>query len=51
MKNKRGLEMEMLGWWIIGAIVLIVVIISYFTLKAKGIGALDFINSLFRLRR
>lgn len=51
MKNKRGLESQMLGWWIIGIIVLVVILISYFTLKAKGIGALDFIQDLFRLRR
>jgi hypothetical protein len=48
MKNKKGIEIEMLGWWIIGLAVLVLLIIGVVILKAKGIEALDFIKDIFR---
>lgn len=47
--NKKGLEMEMLGYYILGAVVLVIALISYFLLKDKGLGALDFIKNMVRL--
>ena len=50
-KNKRGaIETEMLGWWIIGILVLVVLVIGITILFGKGSGAIDYIKSLFRFR-
>ena len=47
-KNKKGIEIEMLGWWIIALAVLVLLIIGVVILRAKGINALDYIKDLFR---
>ncbi len=49
--GKKGMELEMLGWWLIAFAVLVIVIIGIIILKEKGLGALDFIKNLFRFRR
>jgi len=46
--NKRGIELEMLGWWILGLVVLVIVVIGIVILKGKGVGALEFIKNIFR---
>ena len=51
MKGKRGMEVEVLAWFIIAAFVLIVLLVSYFILKDKGIGAIDFVKNMFRFGR
>jgi multisubunit Na+/H+ antiporter MnhB subunit len=51
LKDKKGLEMEMLGWWILGIAVLIVVVIAIMIMKGKGHSALDFIKNLFRFKK
>ncbi len=51
LKNKRGMELEMLGWWIIALIVLVIVIIAIIILKGKGVSAINFIKDLFRFGR
>ena len=51
MRNKRGLEMDMLGWYIIGALVLIVALVSYFILRDKMSGAIEFIKNIIRAGR
>ena len=53
--NKRGMkkgsmETEMLGWWILGFVVLVILIVGIFILKGKGIGAIEYIKSMFRFR-
>lgn len=48
MKQKRGIEMEFLAWWIIAIVVAILVIGGLIVLKAKGIGALEYLQNLFR---
>jgi hypothetical protein len=51
MKNKikkKAIELEMLGWWIIGLAVLVLIIIGIVILKGKGFAALDYIKNLFR---
>jgi len=50
MKSKRGMELEMLGWWIIGLAVLVLVIIGIIILRGKGSSAIDYIKSLFRFK-
>ena len=48
--DKRGMEIEMLTWWIIGFVVLVVVVLSIIILRGKGVSALDFVKNLFRFR-
>ena len=50
MKDKRGIELEMLGWWILAIFVLVVIIFGLIILKGKGSSALDFIKNLFRFK-
>ncbi|MEM4325746.1 MAG: hypothetical protein QXU40_00385 [Candidatus Pacearchaeota archaeon] len=47
---KRAIEVEILAWWIIALVILIVIAIGYFILKEKGIGALDYLKNMFRFR-
>jgi hypothetical protein len=46
--DKKGIELEMLGWWIIALAVLIVVILGIFILRGKGEAAINFIREIFR---
>lgn len=46
--DKKGMEIEMLGWWIIGLVVLVIMIIGYMILKGKGIDAINHLKNLFR---
>ncbi len=48
-KNRKGMELEMLGWIIIGVVVLVIVIMGIIVLKDKGISAIDYIKNLFRM--
>ncbi len=49
-KNKKGIELDMLAWWIIGLVALIILILAIMVLRNKGVGALEFIKSLFRFK-
>lgn len=49
--GKKGMEMEILGWWIIALVVLAIMIAGFMILKGKGIGAIEFIKNMFRFRR
>ncbi len=48
MKNKKGIELEMLGWWLLGLAVLVVIIFGIVLLKGKGISAIEYIKNLLR---
>jgi len=50
MKNKKAMELEMLGWWIIALAILVLLIIGIVILRAKGVNALEYIKNLFRFR-
>lgn len=51
LKNKQGaIETEMLGWWIIGIAVLVILVIGLFILSGKGSNAIEYIKSMFRFR-
>jgi len=45
--GKRGMETEMLGWWILAIAVLVIMAGGLIILKSKGINALDYIKNLF----
>ena len=47
LKNKKGIEMEMLVYFIIAVIVLIIGVAAYVILKGKGTGLLDQIKNMF----
>ncbi len=49
--NKKGIELEMLAWWIIGIVVLIIAIFVIIILKGKGSAALGYIKDLLRFKR
>jgi len=49
MKIKKGaIEFEVLVWWIIGIIILILIIIGYFILSGKGNYLIEHIKNIFR---
>jgi len=50
LKDKKAIEIEMLGWWLIGLGVLVVLMIGIFVLKGKGEGAIEFIKNIFRFK-
>ena len=50
-KNKRGIVPDYLGWLILAVALLILIVMGIIILKGKGIGALEYIKSLFRFGR
>jgi sensor domain CHASE-containing protein len=46
--HKKGVVSEYLPWLLIALVVLVIVLISVFILKEKGISLIDQIKSLFR---
>lgn len=46
--NKKGVVTEYLPWLLIAIIILVIVVISIFFLKEKGVSLLDQIKNLFR---
>ncbi len=49
-KNKRGIELETIAWWLIGIVVLTVSIIVIIILRGKGSAALAYIKDLITAR-
>jgi L-cystine uptake protein TcyP (sodium:dicarboxylate symporter family) len=48
LPNKKAMEIEMLGWWIIALVVFVIMIVGFVILKGKGINAIDYIKNIFR---
>ena len=48
--GKKGIELDMLGWWLIALVILVILVIAIFMLKGKGSGAMDFIKNLFKFK-
>ena len=46
--NKKGVVAEYLPWLLIALVVLVIVLISIFFLKEKGVSLIDQVKSLFR---
>lgn len=46
IEGKRGLESEMIGWWIIALAVLGIMLAGYFIIKGKGIGAIEYFKNI-----
>lgn len=51
IKSKRAMELETLGYWIIGLTILVILIIGTIVLRGKGTEAIDFVKNLFRFGR
>ena len=49
-KTKRGMALEVLGWWLIGLAVLVIAVVAIVIMKGKGSSAIDYIKNLFRFR-
>ena len=49
-QDKKGMELEVLGWWIMALAVLIILVIAFFYLRMKGVSAIDYLKALFRMR-
>lgn len=50
-KSKRAMELEMIGWYGIALLILVILVVGFIILRTKGTSAFDFIQNLFRLRR
>ena len=49
--KKRGMETEMLSWWIIALVVLVIMLLGYMVLNGKASDAISYIKNLFVFRR
>ena len=49
--SKKGMELEMIGWWILGLAVLAIAIFAFIYFKNEGTSAIDFVKNLFMIRR
>lgn len=49
--NKRGIELDVLAWWIIAIAVLVLLIAGYVVLRGKGINLGEFVKNLIRFGR
>jgi len=49
--GKKGLELEMIGWWILGLAVLVIAVLAFVYFKNEGMSAIDFVKNLFITRR
>jgi len=50
MIKKKGMEIQVLGWWILGLAILVILVIAFLYLRNNGSNALEFLKNLFRLR-
>ncbi len=49
--KKRGMEMEMLGWWILAITVLVIMLGGYLIVSGKLTNALEYIKNILRFGR
>jgi len=51
-KNKKGdIELDVLGWWILGFAVLLILAIGTWYFFGKGSSAIDYLKNLLRIGR
>ncbi|HLD97862.1 MAG TPA: hypothetical protein VI815_00895 [Candidatus Nanoarchaeia archaeon] len=50
-KDKKGIEIEILGWVLLGLGILVLLVIGIIILSGKGQNTLAYIQDLFRFRR
>ena len=49
--KKRGMEIQMIGWWILAIVILAIMFAAYMILKSKGIDAIEYVKNIFRFRK
>ena len=49
--NKKGLESEVLVWWIVALVVFAIMIGGFIVLQNKGVDSIEFLKNLFRFRK
>ena len=49
--KKGAIELEMLAYWAIGILILIIGLVAYFLLSGKGQGAIDYLKTILRFGR
>ena len=47
-REKKGMGQEVLGYWILGIVLMAILLVGYMILRGKGMGALEFIKNMFR---
>ena len=50
LKKKAEIELDVMGWWILGLVIFVVIVFAIIILTSKGQGALDYIKNIFRFR-
>ena len=51
LKNRKAMEIEMAGWWILAIAVLVIMFGAYLILSGKLSGALEYVKNLLRFGR
>lgn len=49
--NKRGIELQAIGWILIGLAILVIVVVGIAVLQGKGSSYIDYIRQLFTFGR
>jgi len=49
--RKKGMEVQMIGWWILAIAVLVIMLIGFFILKDKGMNAIEYVRNILRFGR
>ncbi len=49
--DKKGIEFEMIGWWVVALAVLAIMLVGFFILKDKGINVLEYVRNILRFGR
>lgn len=50
MKKNKAIELDLLTWWLIAIICLVILILAIIVLREKGINAIEYIKDLFRFK-
>ena len=48
--NKKGMELQYLGWWIIALLVIVIVTIGLISLKSESGSIVGYIKDLFKFK-
>lgn len=51
LKNRKAMEIQMVGWWVIALTVLVIMFVGYLIISGKLTGALEYVKNLLRFGR
>ncbi len=49
-KNKKAIELDMLAWWLIGLVALVILVLVTMVLTGKGQSAIEYLKNLIRFK-